>query len=211
MQRRSLVLVVFVVLASVTDRSLADLGRPSQSLYVAPEGRALVVFDRPRKRLSEEVVFSIVDHRGRCIGILGNGWKVVAELRPGAQKLLVITGVAQPQVQLLEVKAEAGRTYVVRMQPRVKAKAPVEITVIRRKEQPLEAFPASVVESSPFRPDVAECAAWVAKRRGKLEAKASAARQEWNANEALRAKQTVQRSDGWTAEEVRAVLDPRAP
>ena len=189
--------------------SRADIPKtPATSPYVAPEGHALIVFVRARKRLAEEVVYSVVDARGRCIAVLGNDWKVVAPLRPGRQRLMVITGVAQPQVQLLKVKAEAGRTYVVNLRPRVNARNPIEITVVRRTTQPLELFPASVTQTSPFRPDLADCTSWVAARRSKLASKASRARAVWNEDEAMRQRQTIQPADGWTREEVTATVTP---
>ena len=204
---RLLVISGFVVTVSLPSK--ADIPKtPATSPYVAPEDHALIVFVRPRKRLAEEVMYSVVDERGRCIAVLGNDWKVVGQLRPGRQRLMVITGVAQPQVQLLKVKAEAGRTYVVKLRPRVNARNPVEMTVVRRPEQPLELFPASVVQTNPFRPDLADCTAWVAARRSKLASKASRARTVWNEDEAMRQRQTIQPADGWTREEVTAAITP---
>lgn len=189
--------------------SKADIPKTAAtSPYVAPEGKALVVFVRPRKRLAEEVTYSVVDARGRCIAVLRNDWKVVAPLGPGRQRLMVITGVAQPQVQLLKVKAEAGRTYVVKLRPRVNARNPIEMTVLRRTTQPLELFPGSVVQTNPFRPDLADCTAWVAARRSKLATKASRARAVWNEDEAMRQRQTIQPADGWTRAEVTEAVTP---
>lgn len=173
-----------------------------RSPYVAPEGRALLVLVRPRKRLAEEVPFSVLDERGECVGILGNDWKIALPLRPGPQTLMLVTGVAQPQVQLLRVKPTAGKTYVVRLRPRVDRKAPIEIVVVRKRDQPLEAFPGSILESSPFRPDLDGCTAWARSRRSKLAKKAANAKREWNADEGLRESQTVRAGDGWAADDI---------
>lgn len=181
----------------------ADVPRTSKSSpYVAPEGEALLVFVRPRKRLAEENIFSIVTERGECIGMLANDWKVVAPIRPGKQRFMVVTGVAQPQVQLLEVHAAADHTYVIKMRPRMNRKAPVELTVLKRSEQPLAAFPASILETGPFRPNLEECSAWVASRRARLTDKARAAAESWKSDAETRAAQTVRASDGWPAAEV---------
>ncbi len=175
----------------------------TKSPYVAAEGKALLVFVRPRKRLAEEVLHSVVDEQGRCIAVLGNGWTVVAPVRPGARKLLVVTGVAQPTVQLLKVKATVGNTYVVMFRPRVNAKRPVDITILRKSEQTLEKFPPSVLESGPFHPDLRDCSAWVASRRGRLVGKASDAKADWNEeDDEFRAAHTIRPADGWSASEI---------
>lgn len=184
--------------------SQADIPKtPTESPYIAPRGEALLVFVRERKRLSSEVVYSVVDARGRCIASVPDDWKVVAPTRPGTQTLMVVTGVAQPQVQLLRVKAAVGKTYVVKMRPRMNAKAPVELTILRRGTEPLGMFPAAIRETSPFKPNLEECTAWVAKRQSKLVTKAAQAKEAWQAkDEEFQAKHTIGAADGWTAEEV---------
>lgn len=175
----------------------------AESPYVAPEGKALVVFVRERKRLASEVVYSIVDKRGRCVALVANAWKVVAQVEPGSQTLMVVTGVAQPQVQLLNVKAVAGKTYIVKMRPRVNAKNPVELTILRRSTEPLEMFPAPIRETGPFRPNLEECTAWVEARRSKLATKAAHAKEAWRSkDEKFRASHTIRSADGWTGAEV---------
>lgn len=183
--------------------SRADAPRSIRaSPYAAAEDDALLVFVRPRKRLAEDILYSIVTDRGQCIGVLANDWKVAAPISPGRQTLMVVSGAAQPQVQLLEVDAARGHTYVVKMRPRMNRKAPVELTVLRRSEQPLEAFPATILETPPFRPDLADCTSWVASRRARLTDKARAAKNAWQKDAKLRDKQTVRPSDGWPASEV---------
>ncbi|MDH3726829.1 MAG: hypothetical protein OER77_04810 [Myxococcales bacterium] len=187
----------------------ADLpGTARESPYVAPEGKALVVFVRKRKRLASEVIYSIVNERGQCIALVANDWKVVARIEPGTQTLMVVTGVAQPQVQLLKVKAAAGKTYVVKMRPRVNAKNPVELTILRRSAEPLEMFPASIRETGPFRPNLDECTTWVATRKSKLVTKAAQAKEAWQAKDKeFRASQTIHATDGWSGDEVIGPVD----
>lgn len=198
------VLVSLAVWAAGAPSVEADLpGTAHESPYVAPEGKALVVFVRERKRLASEVTYSIVNDRGRCIALVANHWKVVARIEPGTQMLMVVTGVAQPQVQLLKVKAAAGRTYVVKMRPRVNAKNPVELTIFRRSAEPLEMFPASIRETGPFRPNLDECTAWVEARQSKLATKAAKAKEAWQAKDKeFRASHTIRGADGWTGAEV---------
>lgn len=199
-----LLFVSLAILAVGASASKADIPKtPTKSPYVAPEGEALLVFVRERKRLASEVIYSIVDERGRCIASVANDWKVVAAVKPGTQMLMVVTGVAQPQVQLLKVKAAAGKTYVVKMRPRVNTKSPVELTILRRSTEPLEMFPASIHETGPFKPNLEECTAWVAKRQAKLATKAAQAKEAWKAGDnELRASQTIRTADGWTGDEV---------
>lgn len=182
----------------------ADIPKtPTKSPYIAPEGEALLVFVRERKRLASDLIYSIVDERGRCIASVPNDWKVVAPVKPGTQTLMVIAGVAQPQVQLLKVKAGAGRTYVVRMRPRVNTKSPVELSILRRSNEPLEMFPAAIRETGPFKVNLDACTAWVAKRQSKLATKAAQAKAAWKAaDEEFRANQTIRAGDGWTGDEV---------
>lgn len=182
----------------------ADIPKtPTESPYVAPEGEALLVFIRDRKRLASEVIYSVVNERGRCIASVPDSWKVVAPIKPGTQTLMIVTGVAQPQVQLLKVKAQAGKTYVVKMRPRVNTKSPVALTILRRSTEPLEVFPATILDTSPFKPDLEGCTAWVAARQSRLATKAAQVQQAWKAaEEEFRASQTVRPADGWTADEV---------
>ena len=184
--------------------AFADEPQPAEpSPYVAPSGDALVVFVRPRKRLAEEVLYSIVDDRGECRAVVGNDWKVAVPTRPGTQTWMVVAGAAQFQVQLLEVRARADHTYVVEMRPRMNRKAPVAIDVVRRADQPLEAFPGGIVESGPFRPTLlGDCNAWVASRRAKLADKARDAKRVWDSDEEVRKAQTVRAADGWPADAV---------
>ncbi|MDH3844986.1 MAG: hypothetical protein OES69_13670, partial [Myxococcales bacterium] len=93
--------VVFVSLAILAAGAPVVEADPPKSLdespYVAPEGKSLVVFVRPRKRLASEVIYSVVNERGWCIASVANDWKVVARVEPGTQMLMVVAGVAQPQ------------------------------------------------------------------------------------------------------------------
>ncbi|MEM7136411.1 MAG: hypothetical protein AAF500_07530 [Myxococcota bacterium] len=195
---------LFVALAAaafVVPPARADIPQTQPgSPYVAGSEKALLVFVRPRKRLAEEVLYSVVNARGECIAVLGNDWKVVAPIRAGTETLMLVSGVAQPQVQLLEVRALKGHTYVVQLRPRMNRKAPVEISIMRRREQPLEAFPATVLTSNPFRPSLGECTGFVSDKRRKISEKAAAAKKAWNDDPGLRERQTVVPRDGWSAD-----------
>ncbi|MEM8608107.1 MAG: hypothetical protein AAGF92_13430 [Myxococcota bacterium] len=195
--------IAAALVASWVGVARADDPKPqAPSPYVAPEGDALLVFVRPRKRLAEDVLYSVVNARGECIGVLGNDWKVTAAIRPGTQTLMVVSGVAQPQVQLLQVQATKGHTYVVTMRPRVNRKSPVDLTVLRRRDQPLKAFPAAILDTNPFRSDLGDCTAWVAAKRERLTSKAEAAKEQWSVDPEVRSAQTVRANDGWPAKEV---------
>jgi hypothetical protein len=188
---------------TVPARGGADIPETVDRPYAAPAGQALLVFARPRHRQASETVFRVVDQGGKCVGLLESGWQVAAAMWPGKHVLMVIAGTAPPRVQLLHVKLSAGKTYVVRLRPRVNVKRPVRIEVIRRSDEPLEAFPSAIKERSPFTADLRKCTEWVFWKRDKIASKAGAAKREWDqSSEERRELLTVRRGDGWTADEV---------
>jgi hypothetical protein len=176
----------------------------SESKYEAPSDQALVVFNRPRRRQPSEVTYRVVSQAGRCLAVLNNGWQMSATLWPGRHMLMVVTGTAPPTIQLMELKLSAGKTYVVDLGPRVNVKRPVEIKVLRRKDQPLEAFPSSVRQLAPIKPDLRSCTEWVSWKRAKIETRAEQAKHAWDeGSEEHRDARTVRRGDGWVASEVK--------
>jgi len=117
--------------------------------------------------------------------------------------LMVVTGTAPPTIQLVQLKLSAGKTYVINLRPRVNMKSPVEIGVVRRSAQPLEAFPASVRELAPAKPNLRQCTEWVSWKRSKIEPRAEQAKRKWDeAADEHRDTHTLRRNDGWTAAEV---------
>jgi len=122
---------------------------------------------------------------------------------PGKHMLMVNTGTAPPTVQLMEVRLSAGKTYVVVLRTRVNAKRPVAIKVLRRADQPLEAFPPAVRDRVPAKPDLRRCTEWISWKRGKIESRAQRVKVDWDrAGHEHRATHTVHRNDGWIAAEV---------
>jgi hypothetical protein len=172
--------------------------------YVAPSDQALLVLSRPRRRQASEGTIRVVNPAGRCLAELENGWQAAAPLWPGTHMLMVIMGEAPPTVQLVEAKVRAGHTYVVRLETRVNMKSPVRITVVRRKDQPLEAFPPSVRDAMPMTSDLRKCNEWVSWKRSRIEPRAERAKRHWDqAEEDFHELRTIHRNDGWTAAEVR--------
>jgi hypothetical protein len=181
----------------------AQIPKTQSSPYAAPPDQALLVFSRPRRRQASDVTYRIVSEAGRCIAVLQDGWQVVAPLSPGTHMLMVVTGTTPPTIQLFRAKLSAGKTYLVTLGARVSVKSPVKITVVRRDDQPLEAFPAAVRDLLPAKPDLRRCTEWVSWKRAKIEARALQAKQKWDeASEEHRDAHTVRRNDGWTADEV---------
>jgi len=196
-------LLVIGCLALPSSTLPAQVQQTEPRPYAAPRGKALLVFNRPRKRQASETNFRVVDQAGRCLGILRNGWQIAAAVYPGTQMLLVVTGTAQPAVQLVRAKLSGGKTYVVELRARVNVKSPAEITVVRRDDQPLEAFPKTILEQSPFESDIRKCTEWVSWKRARIEPKAEVAKNKWDdANEAFRDEHTIHRNDGWAADEI---------
>jgi hypothetical protein len=175
-----------------------------ESPYAAPSDQALVVFSRPRRRQASETTFRIVSQAGRCLAVLNDGWQMAAPMWPGKHMVMVITGTAPPTIQLVQLKLSAGKTYVVNLRSRVNMKSPVKIEVVRRSGQPLEAFPATVRELAPAKPDLRQCTEWVSWKRSKIEPRAEQAKGKWDEDtDEHRDAHTVRRNDGWTAAEVR--------
>ena len=181
----------------------AQIPKAVKTPYAAPSDQALVVFSRPRRRQASETTYRIVSQAGRCIAVLNDGWQMGAPMWPGKHMLMVITGTAPPTIQLLQANLSAGKTYVVNLRARVNVKSPVEIGIVRRSDQPLEAFPPAVRELLPAKPDLRKCTEWVSWKRSKIEPRADQAKRKWDeASEEHRDAHTVRRNDGWTAAEV---------
>ncbi|UCF46314.1 MAG: hypothetical protein JSU89_03775 [Myxococcales bacterium] len=201
--RGALGVLVASLLATATPAG-AQIPKTVETPYAAPSDQALLVFSRPRRRQASETTYRIVNQAGRCIAVLNNGWQMAAPMWPGKHMLMVITGTAPPTIQLMQVKLSGGKTYVVNLRSRVNVKSPVAIEVVRRSEQPLEAFPPAVRELVPNKPDLRQCTEWVSWKRSKIEPRAEQAKLKWDeASEEHRNQHTVRRNDGWTALEVR--------
>jgi len=198
------VAVPVFALLSVTPATEAQIPKTVAAPYAAPTDQALLVFSRPRRRQASETAYRIVTQAGRCIAVLYNGWQGAAPMWPGKHMLMVVTGTAPPTIQLVQANLSAGKTYVIKLRPRVNMKSPVEIEVLRRLAKPLEAFPAAVRELAPGKPDLRQCTEWVLWKRSKIEPKAEQAKRKWDeAADEHRDAHTVRRNDGWTAAEVR--------
>jgi len=201
--RHSAALLVIAML-SINATAEAQIPKAVDSPYEAPSDQALVVFSRPRRRQASEVTYRIVSQAGRCLAVLDNGWQMGATMWPGRHMVMVVTGTAPPTIQLLELKLSAGKTYVVNLRSRVNMKSPVDIQVVRRSGQPLEAFPAAVRKLAPVNPNLRKCTEWVSWKRAKIETRAEQAKRKWDeAADEYRAAHTLRRNDGWTAAEVR--------
>lgn len=203
-RRRAAGLLVSVLL-SMTATTEAQIPKAVESPYAAPRDQALVVFSRPRRRQASNVTYRIVNRAGRCLAVLEDGWQMGATMWPGRHMVMVVTGTAPPTIQLMELKLSAGKTYVVNLRSRVHMKSPVRIRIVRRADQPLEAFPPAVVKLAPVDPDLRRCTEWVSWKRSKIETRAEQVKGKWDeAGDEYREALTVRRNDGWTATEVPA-------
>ena len=192
------------VLLAGSSGAAAQIPRTVEHPYVAPSDQALLVFSRPRRRQASEVEVRVVNQGGRCLALLKNDWHMAAPIWPGKHMLMLVTGTAPPTVQLMQVKVSGGKTYVVKLRTRVSSKRPIEVEVVRRADQPLEAFPPEVRALIPAKVDLRKCTEWVSWKRGKIESRAERVKHDWDqaSDEHLDAH-TVRRNDGWTATEVR--------
>ena len=188
----------------------AEIPTTPESPYVAAEGKALLVFARSAKWQLPDVTYTVVDEGGRCLGVLGNGWTVAAPVRPGRQRIMVLSGTLQMGMQLLRVRLDAGKTYVIRLDPSISAKEPIRFRVLRAEQEP---FPSDILGTTPFRSlasvpmapweDLDECSASMRKRAGKLESKSKRALEDWSTEtKAFRDARTVRPNDGYSASEV---------
>jgi len=196
--------LLVIAILSISATAEAQIPKTVESPYAAPSDQALVVFSRPRRRQASEVGYRVVSQAGRCLAVLNDGWQMAAAMWPGRHMVMVVTGTAPPTIQLLELKLSAGKTYVVNLRSRVNTKRPVEIQIVRRSDQPLEAFPAAIRELAPAKPDLRKCTEWVSWKRAKIETRAEQAKRKWDeAADEHRDAHTVRRNDGWAAAEVR--------
>ena len=196
--------LMLLAMASMTAPAGAQIPETVKAPYVAPSDQAKVVFSRERRRQASQVTLRIVSQAGRCLAELNNGWQMVTTMWPGKHMVMVVTGTAPPTVQLMELRLSAGKTYVVNLRTRVNTKSPVEIGIVRRDDQPLEAFPPAVSERTEVETDLRQCTEWVSWKRAKIEPRAEQAKQKWDKEEAdgHRSEHTLHRNDGWTATEV---------
>ena len=196
--------LVILLTAFQTAGAHAQIPKSEKAPYAAPSDQALLIFSRPRQRQASEVTFRVVTHAGRCLAQLDNDSQMAAALWPGTHMLMVVTGSAPPTVQLLHAKVSAGKTYVVELRPRVNVKYPVKISVVRRSDQPLEAFPSAIRDTIPAKRDLRKCTEWVSWKRPKIEPRAERAKYRWDeeASDELRDAQSLRRNDGWTAAEI---------
>ena len=182
----------------------AQLPKTVDARFAAPNDKALVVFSRPRKRQASEVALRVVSQGGRCLAELRNDAHMAVPMWPGRHMVMLITGTAPPIVQLLQLKLSAGKTYIVKLRPRVNTARPFEVQVVRRADQPLEAFPPEARELLPAEPDLRKCTEWVTWKRARIESRAERVKFDWDeASDEFRDAHTVRRGDGWTADEVR--------
>lgn len=196
-------LVFFALFHLVPPAAAAQVPKTEPRPYAAPPGKSLVVFKRIRRRQAKETEIRVIDQGGRCLAVLENDWQVATAVYPGTQMFLIVTGTAQVTVQLVRAKLSMGKTYVVELRARVNVKSPVEINVIRREDQALEAFPDSIKEQRPFDFDARKCNEWVSWKRARIEPKAELAKTKWDdAETEFRDQHTIRRNDGWTAAEV---------
>jgi hypothetical protein len=200
---RSIACASFAALLVASSASEAQIPKTVEAPYAAPPDQALLVFSRPRRRQASEVTIHIVNQAGRCIAVLDNGTQTAAPMWPGKHVLMVITGMAPPTIQLMEARLSAGKTYAVKLRTRVNAKNPVAVEVLRRADQPLEAFPPAIRDRVASKPDLRRCSEWVSWKRKKIESRAYRVKADWDeASDAYRAGRTGRRGDGWTAAEV---------
>jgi hypothetical protein len=196
--------LLMVAALSLPATASAQIPPVAESPYAAPANQALVVFSRPRRNQASNVTYRIVHRSGRCLAELNNGWQMAVTMWPGKHMVMVVTGTAPPTIQLMELRLSAGKTYVVNLRSQVNVKSPVEIQIVRRSDQPLEAFPAAVRKPAPIDPDLRTCSEWVSWKRAKIESRAEIAKQKWDQDTVdHRDVHTVRRNDGWTAAEVR--------
>ena len=196
--RTAVAAIVFGLAIGSLSRAAADA-----TAYVAPKNKALLVVARDEKSFARAVTYRVTDERGRCLAVLESGWQSTIPLHDGKRILLLIVGNAPPQVELLRVDLDAGRTYVVRLNAKFRAKQPIEIQPLRRSEARAQMFPLPIRETKPRKGDLETCTAWVKKRRDKVMPRVAAAEKAWSeGGKPYQDARTVREEDGWTAEEV---------
>jgi len=203
-------LSLLLVLVTAGFESRVEAG--DKSPYVAPKDKALIVFVR-NGRASKEAPFVIFDKDGKCVAVFGEEDSELVPMEPGKHTLYTMTH----NIKRMEFDVAVGRTYFVEIVlPRYGA-GTIKVTMAKRDSDAFKDVRTWVKGKATSDPkgDVCRGAEMQsslegskrASKRGttaRYDRKTDTADEKWNAaDDEYRAKWTMSKDDGFTAEEAK--------
>jgi hypothetical protein len=173
-----------------------------KSEFVAPMGKALVVFVQ-NKKVDRKMEFTVFDSDKRCVAEVGGREAQVLPVEP-APLLFYVLGYSK--TRRIEIFPEVGRTYFVRLHTIDKAMGPApEVTLVRRGTESHNllrfwldgAFVThSIGEGKCYGKPLQE-------RKGRTQRRLNEGNADWkNGDDAYRDNYTLIERDGLTAEDI---------
>jgi len=190
----------------------ANGGASPDAPYVAPKDKALIVFVR-NGRASKEAPFVIFDEDGKCVAVHGEEDSELVPMEPGKHTLYTMSY----NIKRMEFDVAAGRTYFVEIVlPRYGA-GTIKVTMAKRDSDAFKEVKTWVKGKAASDPKGDVCRGTEmqsslegskrASKRGttaRYDRKTDTADEKWNAaDDAYRATWTMNKEDGFTAEEAK--------
>lgn len=125
-------LLCLPVLLFAAAASPAGVAAYDKSAFVAPPGKALVVFIQNQK-VDRKMVFTVFESDKRCVAEVGGR---EAQLLPVEPAPLIFYALGYNKTQRIEIFPAPGRTYFVRLHTVDKPMGPApEVTLVRRTSE----------------------------------------------------------------------------
>ena len=169
--------------------------------FVAPEGRALLVFVRASK-LGKAINFYVVDEDKRFLTMFKGNQHVAITVAPGKHTFYVVS----ENAGLVRAELAAGRTYIISTRAKMGfGKARVIVEPVLRDSPSFAESAKWVRDTKPGSPDFDKGAKWVRKHQDAITRRIGKAEEEWSSGEANRAALTMGVEDGRTRDEAGAL------
>jgi hypothetical protein len=208
-------LVNAMIIAVLMTSAIALTAQAAErSPYVAPKGKALIVFVR-NGRASKEAPFVIFDKDGKCVAVHGEEDSELIPVEAGKHTLYTMSY----NIKRMEFDVAAGRTYFVEIVlPRYGA-GTIKVSMAKRDSEAFKEVKSWVKGKATSDPkgDVCRGAEMQsslegskrASKRGttaRFDRKIETADEKWKAaDDAYRAKWTMSKRDGFTEEEAKTL------
>ncbi|MBW1762212.1 MAG: hypothetical protein JRE45_10765 [Deltaproteobacteria bacterium] len=170
--------------------------------FVAPEGKALVVFVRPSK-LGKAVNFYVVDEDKKLVTLFKGNQHVAITAPPGKHTFYVVS----ENAGLVRAELAAGRTYIISTRAKMGfGKARVIVEPVLRNSPSFAESAKWVRDTKPVDPDLGKGDKWVRKHQDAIDKRIGKAEGEWSSGDAkYRAALTMEVEDGRTQDEAGAL------
>ncbi len=200
MKVRSLLpLIAFVCAALAYATPNETAAKKPKKSYVAPEGKALVVFVRP-KRMGKAVQFFVTDKDRKLLTVFKGKQHATVTVDPGKHTFYVIA----ENAQLVRAELGAGRTYIIETRPTMGfGKARVSVQPVLRKDAERFAESAQwIKDTDAHTADLKAGEKWMKRHEDRVTRRIERAEADWKEDdEGYRAAHSIGVEDGRTAEE----------